>query len=109
MFMPARPQSQRSRSLLVAAALCALSPALGQAQPAGAGAQLAGNCAACHGPDGHSPGAIPSIAATPAAEMVAAMQAFAAGSRPSTVMGRIARAFTDDEIAALAAYFATVK
>ena len=109
MFMPARQHRRTSRSLFVATALYALSAGLVQAQPEGSGAQLAGNCAACHGPKGHSPGAIPSIAATPAPEMVAALQAFRAGTRPSTVMGRIARAFTDDEIAALAAYFAKVE
>ncbi len=37
--------------------------------------------------------------------MVAAMQAFRTGQRPATVMDRIARGFSDDEIKAIAAWF----
>ncbi len=39
--------------------------------------------------------------------MVAAMQAYRAGQRPATVMDRIAKGFSDDEIRAIAAWFAT--
>ncbi|MBV8336197.1 MAG: hypothetical protein JO358_12310, partial [Alphaproteobacteria bacterium] len=35
-------------------------------------------------------------------EIVAAMQAFRSGERSSTVMGRIAKGFSDDEIRAIA-------
>jgi cytochrome subunit of sulfide dehydrogenase len=38
--------------------------------------------------------------------IVAAMQAFRAGDRPSTVMGRIAKGFSDDETQAIAAWLA---
>jgi cytochrome subunit of sulfide dehydrogenase len=38
------------------------------------------------------------------AEIVAAMQAFRAGERPATVMDRIAKGFSDDEIRAIAAW-----
>jgi cytochrome c553 len=34
------------------------------------------------------------------------MQAFRAGSRPATVMDRIAKGFTEAEIAAIAAWYA---
>ena len=40
------------------------------------------------------------------ADIVAAMQAFRSGERPSTVMGRIAKGFSDDEIRAIAAWVA---
>jgi cytochrome c553 len=39
-------------------------------------------------------------------EIVAAMQAFRSGERSSTVMGRIAKGFSDDEIRAIAAWLA---
>jgi cytochrome c553 len=41
-----------------------------------------------------------------AAGIVAAMEAFRSGERPSTVMGRIAKGFSDDEIRAIAAWLA---
>jgi len=47
---------------------------------------------------------VPSIRGREPAEIVAAMQAFRSGERPSTVMGRIARGFSDDEIRAIAAW-----
>jgi cytochrome c553 len=34
------------------------------------------------------------------------MRAFKSGARPQTVMGRIARGFTDAEVGAVAAWFA---
>jgi cytochrome c553 len=34
------------------------------------------------------------------------MTAFRSGTRPATVMNRIAKGFTDDEIAAIAAWYA---
>jgi cytochrome c553 len=39
--------------------------------------------------------------------MVAAMQAYRSGQRPATVMDRIAKGFSDDEIRAIAAWFVT--
>jgi sulfide dehydrogenase cytochrome subunit len=36
------------------------------------------------------------------------MRAFAANERPGTIMGRIARGYTEAEIAALAAHFAAL-
>jgi len=37
------------------------------------------------------------------------MSAFRTGKRPSTVMDRIAKGFTDDEVAAIAAWYAAQK
>jgi cytochrome c553 len=39
--------------------------------------------------------------------MVRALQDFRAGRRPGTVMDRIAKGFTDEEIQAIAAWWAT--
>ena len=44
-----------------------------------------------------------------APEIVSAMLEFRAGQRPGTVMGRIAKGFTDDEIKAIAAWYAAQK
>jgi sulfide dehydrogenase cytochrome subunit len=49
---------------------------------------------------------VPAIRGRNPAEIVAAMQAFRSGERASTVMGRIAKGFSDDEIRAIAIWLA---
>jgi cytochrome subunit of sulfide dehydrogenase len=44
-----------------------------------------------------------------ATEIVTAVQEFRTGQRPGTVMDRIAKGFTDDEIKAIAAWYAAQK
>jgi cytochrome subunit of sulfide dehydrogenase len=70
------------------------------------GPALANACAACHGPDGRSQGAIPSIDNLSADDFITALQAFRADTRTGTVMNRIGKGVDDAEIAAMAAYFA---
>ena len=62
------------------------------------------SCAGCHPTSAKEETPVPSIRGREPAEIVAAMQAFRSGERPSTVMGRIARGFSDDEIRAIAAW-----
>ena len=45
----------------------------------------------------------------PAAEIADRMIAFKAGSRPATIMDRIAKGFSEDEIRAIAAWYAAQK
>lgn len=71
------------------------------------GAALANACAACHGPDGRSQGAIPSIATMPSETLVGALRAFRTGTRQGTVMNRIAKGLDEADIEALAVHFAT--
>ena len=70
-----------------------------------AAAGLANSCAGCHGTDGHSPGAIPSIGGKSSAFIETAMKEFRSGERHGTVMGRHARAYTDEEIRLIAEFF----
>ncbi|MFS8933693.1 c-type cytochrome [Cupriavidus taiwanensis] len=107
------------RLALLAAMLCA-QPAL-SAEPAGAPAQptdaalrarsQAAACTSCHGPAGRAPAGstIPPLAGRPQAELAAQMQAFKAGTRAATVMHQIAKGYSDDQIAAIAAWFAAVR
>jgi sulfide dehydrogenase cytochrome subunit len=67
---------------------------------------LANTCFSCHGTDGDSVGAMPSIKGKPAAYISTMLTAFRNGSRKGTVMNRIAKGFSPDEIAALSRYFA---
>jgi cytochrome c553 len=73
------------------------------------GTALANACAACHGPDGRSQGAIPSIDNLQIEAFIAALQAFRGDTRQGTVMNRIAKGLDEDDIAAVAAYFATLR
>lgn len=76
---------------------------------AAAAANMGNNCFACHGPEGRSPGAIPSLHGKSAEVIVKTMNDFKSGARPSTVMGRHAKGYTDAEIAAIANYIASFK
>lgn len=73
------------------------------------GAMLSNSCSACHGTDGKSPGAIPSIHGKSARFINQALTDFRSGSRASTVMERHAKGYTDQEIKLIADYFSTLK
>lgn len=73
------------------------------------GQMLAYTCVGCHGNDGKSKGAIPSIDNLSAEQMVQAMQDYKSDKRPGTVMNRIAKGYDDQEIKAMADYFANLK
>lgn len=72
-------------------------------------ANLANNCFACHGPQGRSPGAIPSINNLPSENIVTALKQFKSGERPSTVMARLTKGYSDTEIEAIGQYIASRK
>jgi cytochrome subunit of sulfide dehydrogenase len=74
-------------------------------------AVLAGGCANCHGTDGRlERGAGPAIAGKPVSVLEAQLLAFRAGEDPdATIMPRLARGFTEDELRALARYFAEIE
>jgi sulfide dehydrogenase cytochrome subunit len=67
---------------------------------------LANTCAGCHGTAGASSGpAAPTIAGLSKDYFVETMQGFSSGEIPSTIMGRIAKGYSDDEFKAMADYF----
>ena len=68
------------------------------------GMVLALSCASCHGTNGASPGSIPKIQGRTADYIEKAMLQFKAGERPATVMNRIAKGYTDEEIKLLSSY-----
>ena len=69
-------------------------------------AMLAHACTGCHGTFGASTGpSIPSLAGQPSDCLVKAMHDFRSDARAATVMGRLAKAYSDGEIVALAEYF----
>jgi len=67
---------------------------------------LVDTCVGCHGVDGNSVGpATPSISGMRETLFIKAMTDMKSGKRPSTVMGVIAKGYTDKEIAIMAAFF----
>ena len=69
------------------------------------GAVLTNTCFSCHGTDGKSVGDMPSIAGKSEDFITRKLKAFKSGELEATVMNRIAKGFTDEEIAALAKFF----
>jgi cytochrome c553 len=93
---------------LVAAAVGVLSIAAAAAvsaePPAGAA-----SCSGCHPSSARVASPVPRLAGLDRAAIVRAMQEFRAGTRTGSVMDRIARGFTDQEIQAIAAWYAAQK
>jgi sulfide dehydrogenase cytochrome subunit len=70
--------------------------------PAGAAA-----CSGCHPVSSRVASPVARLNGLERAAIVRAMQDFRSGKRAATVMDRIAKGFTDDEIQAIAAWYAT--
>ncbi|RUM94214.1 MAG: cytochrome c4 [Thiothrix sp.] len=73
----------------------------------GASAQMLTNtCFGCHGPDGASSGpATPTIAGISTDYFIEVMTGYASGDVPSTIMGRIAKGYNEEEIELMAGVF----
>jgi cytochrome c553 len=70
------------------------------------GRDWAGACSGCHGTEGRSEGAIPSIAGIQKDQFVRLMRAFRDGTRPATVMHQHAKGLSDEQIDAIGDYYA---
>ena len=71
---------------------------------------LANTCAGCHGPNGTSLGpTTPSIAGISKEYFIQTMNDFKSGDRPSTIMMRISKGYSDEDIALMADYFSKIK
>ncbi len=91
------------RALAAAIGIASIAAAVASAEPpAGAAA-----CSGCHPASPRVISPVPRLAGVDQAAIVRALLEFRSGQRPATVMDRIAKGFTDDEIQALAAWFAT--
>ena len=104
---------KQQRQLLVA--LCALGLGVAAAPSASAlsaatPAMLSNTCNGCHGTDGNSAGmGNPSIAGLSVGYFETAMKQFRSGERPSTIMGRLAKGYSDEQLHAMAEHFAAKK
>jgi sulfide dehydrogenase cytochrome subunit len=64
------------------------------------------SCSGCHPASARVASPVPRLVGRDRAEIVKAVQDFRSGARAGTVMDRIAKGFTDEEIQAIAAWYA---
>ena len=69
----------------------------------------ASSCSGCHAASAAVQTPVPRLVGVPGPQIVTAMQAFRTGQRPATVMDRIAKGFAEDEVVAIAAWYAAQK
>jgi len=101
-FRPSRP----AFSCSVALAFVAVAA---HAQTAEPGRNVAASCASCHGANGVSQPGMPALAGKTKDELVRKMQDFKSGRVPSTIMGQIAKGYSDEQIELAADFFAKQK
>ena len=99
------------KHLIIPAVLAAAAPfaAIAQGADPNMGRNVAANCANCHGTNGASVGGMPSLAGRQAAELLQTMREFRDGKRPATIMHQLAKGYSDEQIVAIAGYFAAQK
>jgi len=98
---------RKVKALQAAIVACGLA-LTGSAVAGGASAEaLAYSCAGCHGTNGVSNGpASPTLAGMAKPVMVETMKGFRSGDINATIMGRIAKGYTDEEIDKIGDFFA---
>ncbi len=93
------------KKLLLSGSLLLVCCAVSQAQDID-GQAISFSCTTCHGPEGRSIGAVPSLQGLTREEIESAFEAFRSGEREATIMKQVASGFSKEEIAAIAGYFA---
>jgi cytochrome c553 len=98
-------------TLMVAGIIAALGVA-GTAQAGGdaaAGKAKAATCAGCHGANGEGVKPNPALAGNAEDKFIQAMKDYKSGKRPNPVMKTFAGQLNDQDVANLAAYYASLK
>lgn len=97
---------------LLVAALATLLAMIGTAQAGGdanAGKEKAATCIGCHGADGKGVAPNPALAGLKESDIVAKLKAYKSGAKANPVMKTFASPLSDQDMADLAAYFASLK
>jgi cytochrome c553 len=97
---------------LLTAAFFALLGAVGTTLAAGdasAGKAKSAVCAGCHGANGEGKDKNPALAGKPEAAAVQALKDYKSGTRKNPVMKTFAASLSDQDMANLAAYYASLK
>ncbi|WP_024537051.1 c-type cytochrome [Comamonas badia] len=99
----------RALALALTAALASAAP-LSQAQTSPTQVKSwAAGCASCHGTNGQAQPGMPPLAGKNAADMTDKLLAYKSGAAPSTIMTQLAKGYSDDQLKAIAGYFAAQK
>jgi cytochrome c553 len=69
----------------------------------------AAGCSGCHAGNPRVDTPVPPLSGRPAADIAKEMIAFKSGERKGTIMDRIAKGFSDEEIQAIAVWYAAQK
>ena len=85
---------------VVAIVLASATAASSAEAPAGAA-----SCSGCHAANPRVETPVPPLAGRSAADIISQTIAFKSGQRPGTIMDRIAKGFSDEEIRAIAAWY----
>ena len=94
---------------LAAAALClAAGSAQAQVDPLQV-RSWAASCAACHGTNGHAQTGNEVLAGANKDEMMKKLMDFKSGAKPATIMHQLSKGYTDEQLAAITAWFAAQK
>ncbi len=70
---------------------------------------LAATCANCHGTFGQARGEMKPLAGQPAEKILASIADFKSGAQASTLMGQIAKGYTEEQLRLIAGWFAAQK
>ena len=100
------------KRMLMTVAACALLGFVVSAQAAGdaqAGKAKAGACAGCHGANGEGINPNPALAGKSESEIVQALTEYKSGKRANPIMKTFASPLSDEDMANVAAYFASLK
>ena len=66
-------------------------------------------CANCHGTEGRAEPGMESLAGKNKDDMLKSLLDFKSGRKPATIMHQLAKGYTDEQLAEIAAYFAAQK
>jgi cytochrome c553 len=99
------------RTLLVAGivGMFAVAGAAQAAGNAGAGKAKAATCAGCHGANGEGKAPNPALAGMAEDKFIQALKDYKSGKKPNPVMKTFANQVKDEDVADLAAYYASLK
>ena len=95
------------KNVFLASALLLVGMATVQASNLNQARYIAANCANCHGTNGNSVGGMESLAGYDRDKFISVMKAFKAGEKPATIMHQISQGYSDEQVAALADFFAS--
>ena len=95
------------RKVFIASAVLLAGMATAQASNLNQVRYMAANCANCHGTNGNSVGGMESLAGYDRDKFISVMKAFKSGEKPATIMHQLSQGYTDEQVAAMADFFAS--